>query len=54
MAVDKKLLKRLRALYVEDDNNIRNELSGLLSNFFDTVYRHTQGEKVELKDIEVY
>lgn len=26
----------------------------LLSNFFDTVYRHTQGEEVELKDIEVY
>ena len=26
----------------------------LLSEFFDTVYRHTQGENVELKDIEVY
>lgn len=25
----------------------------LLSEFFDTVYRHTQGEKVDLKDIEV-
>jgi hypothetical protein len=25
----------------------------LLSEFFDTVYRHTQGEYVELKDIEV-
>jgi hypothetical protein len=25
----------------------------LLSEFFDTVYRHTQGEDVELKDIEV-
>jgi hypothetical protein len=25
-----------------------------LSNFFDTVYRHIQGENVELKDIEVY
>ncbi len=43
MAVDKKLLKRLRALYVEDDNNIRNELSGLLSNFFDTVYTAVDG-----------
>lgn len=26
----------------------------LMSEFFDTVYRHTQGEEVELKDIEVY
>lgn len=26
----------------------------LLGEFFNTVYRHTQGEKVELKDIEVY
>jgi hypothetical protein len=26
----------------------------LLSEFFDKVYRHTQGEDVELKDIEVY
>lgn len=25
----------------------------LLSEFFDIVYRHTQGEDVELKDIEV-
>jgi hypothetical protein len=25
-----------------------------LSNFFDIVYRHLQGENVELKDIEVY
>lgn len=25
----------------------------LLSNFFDTVYKHIQGEDVELKDIEV-
>ena len=25
----------------------------LLSQFFDTVYRHTQGEDVELNDIEV-
>ena len=25
----------------------------LLSQFFDTVYRHIQGEKVELKDIKV-
>jgi len=26
----------------------------LLGEFFNTVYRHTQGEDVELKDIEVY
>jgi hypothetical protein len=26
----------------------------LLGEFFNTVYRHTQGEVVELKDIEVY
>lgn len=26
----------------------------LLAEFFDTVYRHTQGEDVELKDIEGY
>lgn len=45
MAVDKKLLKRLRALYVEDDDNIRNELSGLLSNFFDTVYTANDGHE---------
>jgi len=25
----------------------------ILAEFFDTVYRHTQGEDVELKDIEV-
>lgn len=34
MSLDKDSLKRLRALYVEDDDNIRNELSSLLSNFF--------------------
>lgn len=26
----------------------------LLAQFFDTVYRHIQGEEIELKDIEVY
>jgi len=26
----------------------------ILSEFFDKVYRHMQGEDVELKDIEVY
>ncbi|MEA1914523.1 MAG: response regulator [Campylobacterota bacterium] len=44
MAVDKKLLKRLRALYVEDDDNIRNELAGLLGNFFETVYTAVDGD----------
>ena len=31
-----------------------NEDYKLMSEFFDKVYRHTQGEEVELKDIEVY
>ena len=25
----------------------------LMSNYFDKIYRHTQGENVDLKDIEV-
>lgn len=45
MAIDKKLLKRLKALYVEDDDNIRNELSSLLGNFFDIVYTAADGEE---------
>lgn len=44
MSIDKKLLKRLKALYVEDDSNIRHELSGLLSNFFGKVYTAEDGE----------
>ena len=31
-----------------------NEDYRLLGEFFNTVFRHTQGEDVELKDIEVY
>jgi len=31
-----------------------NEDYKLLAKFFDTVYRHTQGEDVPLEDIEVY
>jgi hypothetical protein len=31
-----------------------NEDYKLMGEFFNTVYRHAQGEKVELKDIEVY
>lgn len=42
--VDKKLLKRLKVLYVEDDTSIRNELSSLLSNFFDNVYTADDGK----------
>jgi len=26
----------------------------LLGEYFNTIYKHTQGENVELKDIEVY
>lgn len=33
--------------------NLINEDYKLLAKFFDTVYRHTQGEDVELKDIIV-
>ncbi len=36
-SIDKNILKRLKLLYVEDDLNIKNELSSLLSNFLDTV-----------------
>ncbi len=43
MAIDKKLLKRLKALYVEDDKHIRTELSALLSNFFGKVYTAADG-----------
>jgi len=43
MGIDKKLLKRLKALYVEDDKHIRTELSALLSNFFGKVYTAADG-----------
>ena len=43
MAIEKKLLKRLKALYVEDDKHIRTELSALLSNFFGKVYTAADG-----------
>jgi len=42
-SVDRELLKRLRILYVEDDENIRNELSSLFSNFFNTIYTAKDG-----------
>jgi hypothetical protein len=34
--------------------NMIDEDYKLLGEFFNTVYRHTQGEDVELKDIDVY
>lgn len=43
--VDKKLLKRLKLLYVEDDESVRSELSTLLSNFFDTIYTAEDGKE---------
>jgi PAS domain S-box-containing protein len=45
MSIDKKLLKRLKALYVEDDDNIRTELSSLLENFFGKIYTARDGEE---------
>lgn len=50
MSIDKKLLKRLRILYVEDDAVIRTELSQLLSNFFETVYTAEDGKE----GLEIY
>lgn len=43
--LDKKLLKKLRVLYVEDDTSIRNELSELLSKFFETVHTASNGKE---------
>lgn len=43
--IDKKLLKRLRVLYVEDDENVRNELVGLLSNFCQNVIAAKDGKE---------
>ncbi|WP_072680051.1 response regulator [Arcobacter sp. LA11] len=57
--VDKKLLKRLKVLYVEDDASVRNELSNLLSNFFENVYTADDGKaglelyKEKQNDIDV-
>lgn len=45
MSVDKKLLKRLKVLYVEDDNHIRTELSSLLASFFGQVYTAQNGKE---------
>lgn len=45
MTIDKALLKRLRLLYVEDDETIRNELSLLLGNFFAEVLTAKDGQE---------
>ncbi len=50
MSIDKDVLKRLRALYVEDDDNIRNELSSLLSNFLERFLLQKM-EKMELNNM---
>jgi PAS domain S-box-containing protein len=42
---EKGLLKKLRVLYVEDDDSIRTELSSLLNNFFDIVYIAKDGQE---------
>ncbi len=49
-SLDKKILKRLKLLYAEDDLNIRNELSALLSNFFANVYTADDGQEA----LEIY
>ncbi len=41
----KKLLKRLKVLYVEDDSSVRNELVSLLSNFFENVFFAEDGKQ---------
>jgi PAS domain S-box-containing protein len=40
----KGLLKKVNILYVEDDENIRNELTSLLQNFVGTVYTAYDGQ----------
>ena len=43
--MDKKLLKKLRLLYVEDDATVRNELQELLSDFFEKVFVAKDGQE---------
>ena len=45
MSIDKKLLKRLRILYVEDDDVVRSELNNLLVGFFDKVFTANDGQE---------
>lgn len=44
-SIDKKLLKRLQILYVEDDLVVRNELEQLLSGFFSKVFTASNGRE---------
>lgn len=44
-SIDKKLLKRLQILYVEDDIVVRNELEQLLSGFFSKVFTASNGRE---------
>lgn len=44
-SIDKKLLKRLQILYVEDDVVVRNELEQLLSGFFSKVFTAGDGRE---------
>jgi len=45
MSIDKKLLNRLKILYVEDDDVVRGELETLLVDFFDKVYVAKDGQE---------
>ena len=45
MTINKTLLKRLKLLYVEDEDTIRNELSLLLGNFFGEVFTAKDGKE---------
>ncbi len=44
MTLDKKIILRLKVLYVEDDESIRNELTLVLLKFFGKVYAAKDGE----------
>jgi hypothetical protein len=46
--------KHLDVIPAFDHCNMIDEDYKLIGEFFNTVYRHTQGEDVTLKDIEVY
>ncbi|MGA1939566.1 response regulator [Arcobacter sp. YIC-310] len=48
--MDKKLLKKLKILYVEDDTLVRNELQELLSDFFQKVFVAKDGQE----GLEIY
>jgi len=57
--MNKKLLKTINLLYVEDDEIVRSDLTSLLSKFFGTVYSAQDGQegldlyKKNQKDIDV-